>query len=448
MTVHLEEHLTFKKIFIASYASILMMVFTSIYSIVDGVFISNFAGNNAFAGLNLVFPYIMILGAFGYMFGSGGSALISKTLGEKNKELANKYCSMIVYFIIGLGVIGGVIGFFTVEPFVKWMASLSQSGDVAAETISEGILYGRILTGGIILMMLQYVFQSLFLICEKPKLGFLVIAGSGLINISLDALFIAGFRWGIAGAAAATLIGQSFGAIFPIVYFSVSKNNMLKLGKPIWDIKALAHSAWNGSSEFVSNISSSIVGACFNAQLLVMIGQDGVAAYGIVMYISYIFMAIFMGYAAAMAPFIGFQFGAGNKKELSNILRKSFILIAVAGLIMFGLCQLLADPLASFLSGGSAHLKEIAVNANRIYSFVYLSAGFTIFTSSYFTSLNNGTASAVVSFCRSAAEAAAVFVIPLWLGVNGIWASSCFAEIVSTIVMLAFLFGLKKRYGY
>lgn len=448
MTVHLEEHLTFKKIFIASYASILMMVFTSVYSIVDGIFISNFAGNNAFAGLNLVFPYIMILGAFGYMFGSGGSALISKTLGEKNKELANKYCSMIVYFIIGLGVIGGIIGFFTVEPFVKWMASLSQSGDVAADTISQGILYGRILTGGIILMMLQYVFQSLFLICEKPKLGFLVIAGSGLINISLDALFIAGFRWGIAGAAAATLIGQSFGAIFPIIYFSISKNNMLKLGKPIWDIKALAHSAWNGSSEFVSNISSSIVGACFNAQLLVMIGQDGVAAYGIVMYISYIFMAIFMGYAAAMAPFIGFQFGAGNKKELSNILKKSFILIAIAGLIMFGLCQLLADPLASFLSGGSAHLKEIAVNANRIYSFVYLSAGFTIFTSSYFTSLNNGTASAVVSFCRSAAEAAAVFVIPLWLGVNGIWASSCFSEIVSTIVMLAFLFGLKKRYGY
>ncbi len=448
MTIHLNDHLTFKRIFFASYASILMMVFTSIYSIVDGIFISNFAGNNAFAGLNLVFPFIMILGAVGYMFGSGGSALISKTLGEKKPELANQYCSMIVYFIIGIGLIGGVIGFFSVEPFVKWMASLNQAGDVDPETITQGILYGRILTGGIVLMMLQYVFQSLFLICEKPKLGFAVIAGSGLINMALDAVFIAGFHWGIAGAAAATLIGQSFGAIFPIVYFSVSKDNMLKLGKPIWDMKALGHSAWNGSSEFVSNISSSIVGACFNAQLLVMIGQDGVAAYGIVMYISYIFMAVFMGYSAAMAPFIGYQYGAGNKKELSNILKKSFILIAITGLVMFGLCQLLADPLASFLSGGSTHLKEIAVNANRIYSFVYLSAGFSIFTSSYFTSLNNGTASAVVSFCRSAAEAAAVFIIPLWLGVNGIWASSCFAEIVSSIVMITFLIGLKKRYGY
>ena len=447
MTIHLSEHLTFKKIFLASYAPILMMVFNSLYSIVDGIFVSNFAGAEAFSGVNLVFPFIMIIGALGFMFGAGGSALVSKTLGEQNKEKANEYFSLFVYFVLILGVVMGVASAFCVEPFVRWMASLSKEATSEA-MINDAILYGRILCGGIVLMMLQYIFQAFFLTIEKPKLGFLVILGAGLTNIVLDALFIGVFKWGVAGAAAATLIGQGFSSVFPFLYFVFNKSNALHLSKPSLDFKALGQAAWNGSSEFVSNVSSSIVGMCYNAQLLVFIGEDGVAAYGIIMYLSYVFMAMFMGYSTAMAPFVGYQYGAGNKKELSNILKKSFILIAVAGVVMFGLGEALAVPMSGLLSGGSEHVREVAITANRIFSFVYLSAGFTIFMSSYFTALNDGTVSAIISFCRSASELLFVFVIPLWLQVNGIWSSACFAEIVSTLTMLFFLFFMKKRYGY
>ena len=447
MTIHLSEHLTFKKIFLASYAPILMMVFNSLYSIVDGIFVSNFAGAEAFSGVNLVFPFIMIIGALGFMFGAGGSALVSKTLGEKNEEKANQYFSMFVCFVLLLGIVFGFASFFCVEPFVNWMASLSKEA-TSEVMISDAILYGRILCGGIVLMMLQYIFQAFFLTIEKPKLGFLVILGAGVTNMVLDALFIGVFKWGVAGAAAATLIGQGFASVFPFFYFLFNKSNTLHIGKPSFDFKALGQAAWNGSSEFVSNVSSSIVGMCYNAQLLVFIGEDGVAAYGVIMYMSYVFMAIFMGYSTAMSPFVGYQYGAGNKKELSSILKKSFILIAVAGLVMFGLGQALAVPMSGMLSGGSEHVKEVAITANRIYSFVYLSAGFTIFMSGYFTALNNGTVSAIISFCRSASELLFVFVIPLWLQVNGIWSSACFAEIVSTGTMLFFLFFMRKRYGY
>jgi Na+-driven multidrug efflux pump len=447
MTIHLSEHLTFKKIFLASYAPILMMIFSSLYSIIDGIFVSNFAGAEAFSGVNLVFPFIMILGAVGFMFGAGGSALVSKTLGEGKEEEANRYFSLFVYFVIILGAIGGVAGFFCVEPFVKWMASLSK--EATSETmIADATLYGRILCGGIMLMMLQYLFQAFFLTIEKPRLGFIVIVGAGLTNMVLDALFIGVFKWGVAGAAAATLIGQGFSSVFPLIYFWKNKSNKLRLSAPSNNFKALGQAAWNGSSEFVSNISSSIVGMCYNAQLLIFIGEDGVAAYGIIMYMSYVFMAIFIGYATAMAPFIGFQYGAGNKKELSSILKRSFILIAIAGVVMFGLGEALAVPLSGLLSGHSDHIKEVAITANRIYSFVYLTAGFTIFMSSYFTSLNNGTVSAIISFCRSASELLFVFIVPLWLAVNGIWASACFAEIISSATMLFFLFFMRKRYGY
>lgn len=447
MTIHLEEHLTFKKIFHAAYAPVLMMVFSSLYSIVDGLFVSNFAGADAFAGVNLVFPFIMVVGAVGFMIGTGGGALVSKNLGERNRERANQLFSFFIYFTIAIGILIGVASFFIVEPFVYWMASLSDSG-VSQSTIDQAILYGRILVAGTVLMMLQYEFQSFFLTSEKPKLGFLVIAGAGITNIILDALFIGIFHWGVVGAAAATLIGQGFSSVFPIIYFATNKKSLLHLGQPVWDVRALGQAAWNGSSEFVSSISSSIVSACYNAQLLMLIGQNGVAAYGIVMYVSYVFMAIFIGYASSMAPFIGYQYGAKNPKELHNILMRSLVIIGIAGLTMFGLCQALAKPLSAALSSGSQELADIAENANRIFGFVYLSCGFSMFASSYFTALNNGTVSAIISFCRSAFEVLFVFLIPLWLGVNGVWSSACFAEIVSTLVTVFFFLLERKRYGY
>lgn len=445
--IHLSEQLDYKRIFQASYAPILMTVFTSLYSIIDGVFISNFAGDASFAGLNLVFPFIMVLASFGFMLGTGGSALVSIDLGQGDKEKANQHFSMIFYFVLILGVLLGIIGFFTVPLFAKQMASLS-SGNTE-EMVRQGTIYGRILCGGILLYMLQNLFQVFFIAAEKPRLGFLTIFIAGCTNIGLDALFIAGFKWGIVGAAVATLIGQSISSIFPIVYFLKKKDAVIHFVKTKLDFRAIGQASFNGSSEFVSNISGSIVSSCYNAQLLKYVGQNGVSSYGIIMYVSYIFMAIFMGYSTAMSPFVGYQYGAENHKELHNILKRSLILIAVMGALMFGLAESLAEPLARLLSSGNEDLVALTIRGERIYAFVYLTCGFSIFSSSFFTALNNGTVSAIISFVRSLVfEIVCVFTMPLIFSVNGIYSSAPFAEIGSSLMTVFFLIQEKKKYQY
>ncbi len=446
--VSLSEHFTYPKIFRIVIAPVLMMIFSSFYSVIDGIFLSNYAGEGAFSGVNLVFPYIMILAGIGMMFGSGGVALVTKTLGENDQKRANNYFSLVIYSVIVVGILFTIVGYFTVEPFARAMASLTNETD-SIGMLDAAIRYGKMMMLGVGLFMLQNVFQTFFSGAEKPFTGFFFIALAGITNIILDWLLIGVANMNVEGAAIASLSGMFIGGVLPIFYFIFKKNLPFNLGKCTFDFKALLKVMGNGSSEFVTNIASSVVSMCYNIQLLRYVGATGVSAYGICMYISYAFMAAFMGYSVGIAPVIGYNFGAQNHEELHNVFKKSIIIICITGLVMFGLAELVGPSFARIFSSGDEALANLGSRALFIYSFIYLTCGLSIFGSGFFTGLNNGLISAVISLVRSFVfELAAVWLLPLLLQSDGIWAASAFAEIGSTAMTLFFFVHEKKKYGY
>lgn len=445
--ISLSEHFTYRKISRIVLGPILMMIFSSFYSVVDGIFLSVYAGEGAFSGVNLIFPYVMIMGGVGFMFGTGGIALVTKTLGEKNREKANSYFSLVIYATIAVGLILTVVGYFTVEPFARFMASLSETN--AESMVDSAVRYGRIMMLGITMYMLQNVFQSSFAGAEKPFMGFIFIAAAGVTNILLDWLFIGVLDMHVEGAAIASLCGQFVGGVCPIVYFALNKKLPFNLGKCKVEFNVLAKVMSNGSSEFVSNIASSIVSTCYNMQLLRYIGPSGVSAYGVCMYVNYLFMAIFLGYSMGMAPIIGYNYGAQNHEELHNVFKKSMILIGITGVIMFALGETVGPVFGSIFANGDEELADISTTAVRIFSFIYLTCGFSVFGSAFFTGLNDGLVSAIISMVRSLLfEMAAVWLMPLLLGSVGIWAAGPIAEIGSTIMTVFFYITKQKKYHY
>lgn len=445
--VRISDHFTFKCIFKMTIAPILMMVFSSLYSVVDGFFVSNFAGKNAFTAVNLIFPVIMIVAGIGFMFGTGGSAFVSALLGKKEEEKAQKAFSMTIYFAFLFGLVLSMIIFFCIDPIVHGLASINES--TSEETIQSAILYGRIMMAGECFYILQNAFQSFFSVAEKPALGFIFTLFAGLANMFFDFLFVGVLKLGISGAAAASLIGMAVGSIGPFLYFTINRKNFIHLGRPEANIKDLLQIMSNGSSEFISNISTSIVSMVFNIQLLRLLGENGVSAYGIIMYVSFIFMAIFLGYSIGMAPAVGYNYGANNKAELKNILRKGLLIIGITGGVMVGLSEAMAIPFSRIFSSGSEELQQVASTAMRIYSISYLFCGFSIYGSSFFTALNNGMISALISILRTLGfQLVSVIILPLTIGVNGIWLSMVVAEIGSFFMTIIFLLIKKKRYSY
>lgn len=445
--VRISDHFTFKRIFKMTIAPILMMVFSSLYSVVDGFFVSNFAGKNAFTAVNLIFPVIMIVAGIGFMFGTGGSAFVSALLGKKEEEKAQKAFSMTIYFAFLFGLVLSMIVFFCIDPIVHGLASINES--TSEETIQSAILYGRIMMAGECFYILQNAFQSFFSVAEKPALGFIFTLFAGLANMFFDFLFIGILKLGISGAAAASLMGMAVGSVGPFLYFTINRKNLIHLGRPEANIKDLLQIMSNGSSEFISNISTSTVSMVFNIQLLRLIGENGVSAYGIIMYVSYIFMAIFLGYSIGMAPAVGYNYGANNKAELKNILRKGLLIIGITGGVMVGLSEAMAIPFSRIFSSGSEELQQVASTAMRIYSISYLFCGFSIYGSSFFTALNNGMISALISILRTLGfQLVSVIILPLAIGVNGIWLSMVVAEIGSFFMTIIFLLIKKKRYSY
>lgn len=441
--IQLSDHFNYKNLLIFVAPSIIMMVFVNVYSVVDGLFVSNYVGMEALAAISRIFPLIIILGAIGFMLGAGGSALVSKTMGEGNKELANRYFSMLVYVTCGIGIFIAVAGQFTV-PYIATL--LGAKG----KTYEYCVLYGRILLAGQPFFILQNIFQSFFVTAEKPRLGLIVTAIAGFANIALDATFVAWFKWGLAGAAAATLTSQVLGGVLPLFYFFSKNGSLLRLGKTKFYGKAFLKSCTNGSSEFLSNISASVVIILYNAQLdKYTNGDDGIAAYAAIMYVVMIFFSIFMGYAVGSAPLIGYNYGAQNKDELKNLFKKSLIISAVSGLLMTGLSQALAHPLSKIFVGYDENLFQMTLKGFRIYSLAFLITGFSVFGSSLFTALNNGLVSAAISFMRSLAfQVLFVMTLPLAWGVDGIWAATCFVEIASVSVTAVFIIAMRKKYGY
>lgn len=442
MKIKLSDHFTYSKLLRFVFPSIIMMVFTSIYGVVDGLFVSNFAGKTAFASINLVMPFVMILGGIGFMIGTGGTALVSKVLGEGKKEKANEIFTMMIIFTLLLGTLLSVIGVVS----MPWVADFLGATE---EMMADCVLYGRIVTGFTVAFMLQNVFQSFLIAAEKPKLGLLATVLAGITNMALDAIFIIVFKWGVAGAAIATGLSQCVGGIFPLIYFLRKNSSLLRLTKTKLEIKPILNACGNGSSELMSNISSSVVSMIYNFQLMKYVGEDGVSAYGVLMYVQFIFVAIYIGYAIGCAPITGYHFGARNHNELKNMLKKSSFLSAVSGVVLTILAIALSSPLAKLFVGYDEELYELTRHAFRLFAYSFLLAGFNIFTSSFFTALNNGAVSAAISFMRTLIfQTSSVLILPIFLGVDGIWWAITVAEFFAFILSLIFLFAKRKKYNY
>ena len=440
--IQLSEHFTFKKLLKFVYPSIIMMIFTSIYSVVDGLFVSNFVGKTALAAINLILPFIMGFSALGFMMGTGGSAIVAKTLGEGKKNKANEYFSLIVYVTIIGGIILSVLGIILVRPV---SIALGAKGNL----LKNCIIYGRLSFISLMPFMLQNVFQSFFVTAEKPKLGLFVIVAAGLTNMALDYFFIAFLRFGIEGAAIATVCGECIGGLIPILYFGKKNSSPLKLGKTHFYGKILIRTCTNGSSELMTNLSSSIVNSLYNLQLMKFAGENGVAAYGTIMYVNFIFVAIFLGYSIGSAPIISFHYGAKNDSELKNLFKKSLTLICVWAFSLFILAQLMATPISSLFVGYDKSLYDMTVTGFKIYCFAFLINGYNIFGSSFFTALNNGPISAAISFLRTLIfQMSAVLLLPVFLGINGIWSSVAVAELLTLCVTITFFIKKRKHYHY
>lgn len=442
MNIQLSDHFTYKKLMRFTLPSMAMMIFTSIYGVVDGFFISNYVGKTPFAAINFIMPFLMILGAFGFMFGTGGSALVSKTMGEGDMPKANCLFSMLTYLSIGLGVIIAVLGIVFIRPIA---ALLGAEGTM----LEDCVLYGRIILAALPAYMLQQEFQSFFVTAEKPQLGFLTTVAAGVMNMVLDAVFIAVFQWGITGAAAATAMSQLVGGLFPVLYFSRPNTSLLRLTKTGFDGKALLKTCTNGSSELMSNISMSLVGMLYNMQLMKYAGEDGVAAYGVLMYVSMIFMGAFIGYSIGTAPIVGYHYGAGNHSELKSLLKKSLVIIGAFSVCMLLLGEVLAKPLSLIFVSYDAELLALTLRGFTVFSFSFLFSGVAIYGSGFFTALNNGLVSALISFLRTLVfQITAILILPVIWGTDGIWVSIVVAELMAAAVTAAFLIGMRKKYHY
>lgn len=442
MNISLSEHFGYGKLLRFTLPSVGMMIMTSVYGVVDGYFVSNYVGLTPFAAVNLIFPFLMILGGTGFMFGSGGSALIAKTLGEGKKELANKTFSLLVYSAAALGVIFSVLGIAVLRPV---SALLGAEG----ELLENCVRYGRIYLASMPFYLLQYTFQSFFIAAENPRMGLLVTIAAGVTNMALDALFVAVFEWGLEGAASATAISITVGGVIPLIYFFRKNTSLFRLGKTRFDGKALLKTCTNGSSELMSNISMSIVNMLYNFQLNKYAGENGIAAYGVMMYVNLVFLAIFIGYSVGTAPIISYHYGAENKDELKSLLKKSAVIIWISSAAMIITAQLLAYPLAKIFVGYDEALMKLTLDGFRIFSVSFLFAGTAIFGSSFFTALNDGLTSALISFLRTLVfQTAAVLILPVFFDVDGVWFSVAAAEFTAAAVTMAFIFGKKKKYGY
>lgn len=442
MKISLSDHFTYRKLLKFVAPSAVMMMFTSIYGVVDGLFVSNYVGKVPFAAINLVMPFIMILGGIGFMIGTGGSALVSKTLGEGDREKANRYFTMMIYLSLICGAAASVIGFVFIRP-ISYLLGATDT------MIGDCVEYGRMIFLFTTAFMMQNVFQSFLVTAEKPRLGLLATVGAGVTNMALDAWFIVGLGWGVKGAALATGISQTVGGILPLIYFLRPNSSLLKITRTRLEGRPVFLAVTNGSSELMSNISASVVSMIYNFQLMKFAGEDGVAAYGVLMYVQFVFIALFIGYAIGSAPIIGYHYGAINHSELKNMLKKSIIIMSISGVIMTLLAQALALPIAKVFVGYDEGLFDMTVHAFRVFSFSFILAGINIFASSFFTALNNGAVSAAISFLRTLIfQSAAVIVLPMIWKLDGIWLSITVAEVFALIISVTFLAAKRKKYNY
>lgn len=440
--IELSEHFTFEKIIRFTLPSVLGMVFTSIYGIVDGFFVSNFAGSRSFAAVNLIIPFITILSPVGFMFGTGGSALISKHLGMNQAKKANEIFSLLIYLLIGTGIVVGAAGFFLVKPVALLLGSTQ-------EMLGDCVTYGRINMIGLVFYMLQYAFEILLVTAERPKMAMGVTLAAGITNMALDGLFMGVLGLGVAGAAWATVISQIVGSVVPLLFFIFTKTSKIRLGSTKWDGKSVWLSCTNGASELMTNISSAVVGMIYNFQLMRIAGENGVASYGVIMYANFIFIGIYMGFSVGISPVISYHFGAENHTELQSLFRKCLEFLGVISAALTAISEIFAGALSSIFVGYDAELLSMTTAGFRIFSISFLMMGFNTFFSSFFTALNNGKVSALLSFGRTFVfQVICVIALPALFGLDGIWTSVIAAEILGLFLSIACVWKYRNVYHY
>ncbi len=442
MNIQLSDHFTFGRLVRFTLPSVIMMIFTSIYSVVDGLFVSNFVGSNALSSVNIIFPLIMVIGAFGFMLGTGGSAEVAKVLGMGKEKQANEYFSMLIIVITILGVFLSILGFIFIRP-ISYLLGASPV------LIEDCVIYGRIMVAGSAAFMLQTTFQSFFMAAGKPQIGLILTVVSGLTNIVLDFVFIYVFKWGVGGAAAATVCSYLVGGILPVFYFAFPNSSTLHFCRTKFYPRILLHSCTNGSSEMMTNVSQSLITFLYNLQMMRLIGEDGVAAITVILYLSFVFMSIFIGFSMGLAPLVSYHYGAGNHDELKNLFSKGWKTIIAASLAMFLLAWVTSDSLAVMFVGKNAELAEMTAWGVKLSAFSFLFSGMNVFGSSFFTALCNGAISAAISFMRSLfLQTTMILLLPIFLGIDGIWLAVAAAELITVIVTVGFFIGQKKRYHY
>lgn len=444
MKIKLSDHFTYKRLLKFTWPSVAMMIFTSIYGVVDGFFVSNFAGKTPFAAVNLIMPFLMMVATVGFMFDTGGTAIVAKTMGEGEQKKANSYFSLFTYVAFCFGVAFAVLGIIFIRPISIFLGA-------EGELLENCIIYARIILLALPFYVLQLLFQSFFVAAQKPQLGLIVTISSGVTNMILDAVLVIllPLEYKLSGAAVATAMSQVVGGAIPLIYFFRKNDSILRLGKTKIDIKAILKATTNGSSEFMSNVSMNIVGMLYNVQLLKYAGEDGVASYGVMMYVSFIFAAAFIGYSIGTAPITGYHDGAGNHPELKSILRKSLVLLGISGICMVALAELFASPLSKIFVGYDENLMELTVGGFRIFALSFIFMGFAIFFSGFFTALNDGLTSALISFLRTLLfQITAVLILPLFWGINGVWISIVVAEVMSVAIGAIFLVMKRNKYHY
>ena len=442
MNIQLSDHFTYGRLLKFTFPSIVMMVFTSIYGVVDGIFVSNFAGKTPFAAVNLIMPYLMLTSVLGFMVGTGGTALISMNLGMGDKKKANEIFSLLAWVCIIGGITLTILSLIFLRPVARLLGASGQM-------LEDCVTYGSIVQLALTAYILQYAFQSFCVAAEKPNLSLTMMIVAGVTNIALDALFVAVFRWGLVGAAVATTIAQITGAVIPVIYFLRPNNSLLRLGKGRFDGQVLLRTFTNGASELMSNISMSLVSMLYNLQLMAWAGEDGIAAYGVMMYVNFVFMSVYIGFVIGVAPIVGFNHGADNRPELKNVFRKSLVLLGVFSLLMTLLAELLSTPLSTVFVGYDPKLYDITLRGFRLYSLSFLLCGFNLFGSSFFTALNNGLISATISFFRTLiCQISAVMLLPLVLQLDGIWLSIVAAELGALMLTVICFVKYRKRYHY
>ena len=442
-TIQLSDHFNVSRLLRFVLPCIGTMLFTSVYGIVDGLCVSNFVGKTAFASVNLIMPLPMLVGAVGFMLGTGGSAIVGITLGEGDQKQADRCFSLFLSAALIAGILLSALGVLVLRPAAVLLGAKGEMLDYA-------VRYGRILMLSLPTFILQNMFQSFFVTAEKPHLGFAFTVGAGCTNMVLDVLLVGALRWGVEGAAIATMISQVVGGVLPVFYF-LEKNNTsrIHLCRPRFEGKVLLNACANGSSELMSNLSMSLVNILYNYQLLRFAGEDGVAAYGVIMYAAFLFVAVFVGYAVGSAPIVSFHYGARNRKEVNNLYRMSLKLIAVVAVVMTLGSMALIPEVARIFVGYDEALLALTTRAFRLYALSFLIMGFNIYASSFFTALGDGVTSALIAFLRTLVfQVAAILILPAILGIDGIWLAVTAAELLSLGVCICLFFAKDQVFHY